>query len=202
MMLSIGTVSSTSRRLLKSGPNGSSWRVGHYADLPTRNQISHAQESHEQVEAFKFTITDNPGLIEDASDNVGLGHSFLQSRERSHALVYVVDLSGPAPWDELRMLQEELEKYKCGMRERARMVIANKADLLASEVIRKRCDLRDSRSLSGRCTTMAGCSMSYQPLASLAGKFRSWYENCRLTWRSKIASRTLSIPTPSHISQP
>jgi GTP-binding protein len=102
-------------------------------DMLTRNQISFAQDSHNQVEAFRFTIADNPGLVEDVSDNVGLGHSFLRSMERSHALVYVMDLSGAAPWDELRMLQEELEKYKCGMNKQARMVIANKADLLANE---------------------------------------------------------------------
>jgi GTPase len=78
-------------------------------------------------------IADNPGLIEDASEHIGLSHSFLRSMECSLALVYVVDLSGPAPWDDLRMLQEELEKYKEGMSRRARMVIANKADLLASD---------------------------------------------------------------------
>jgi len=104
---------------------------GAYADMPTRNQ--NTQDDHEQVEAFRFTVADNPGLIEDASNNVGLGHSFLRSMERSHALVYVVDLSGPAPWDELRMLQQELEKYKRGFSKRARMVIANKADLLAGD---------------------------------------------------------------------
>jgi len=83
---------------------------GAYADMPTRNQILHTRDDHEQVEAFRFTIADNPGLIEDASNNVGLGRSFLRcSMERSHALVYVVDLSGPAPWDELCMLQQELE---------------------------------------------------------------------------------------------
>jgi GTP-binding protein len=55
--------------------------------------------------------------------------------ERSHALVYVVDLSDPAPcqWDELPMLQEELEKYKLGMGKRARMAIADKANLLTSD---------------------------------------------------------------------
>jgi GTP-binding protein len=53
--------------------------------------------------------------------------------ECSQELVYVVGLSGPAPWDELRTLQEELEKYKHGVSERARMVIADKADLLASD---------------------------------------------------------------------
>jgi GTP-binding protein len=79
---------------------------GALADLPTRNRS--------QVEAFRFAIADNPGLVEDASDNFGLGHSFPRSMERSLALVYVVDLSGPAPWDELCMLREELESIKLG----------------------------------------------------------------------------------------
>ncbi|KIJ64768.1 hypothetical protein HYDPIDRAFT_111361 [Hydnomerulius pinastri MD-312] len=90
---------------------------GHYFDI---------------LESFRFTIADNPGLISRASEDVGLGHSFLRSIERSHALVYVVDLSGPAPWDELRDLREELEKYQPGMSDKARLVIANKADLLAN----------------------------------------------------------------------
>ncbi|KAF8843532.1 GTP-binding protein Obg/CgtA [Paxillus ammoniavirescens] len=83
------------------------------------------------LESFRFTIADNPGLISRASEDVGLGHSFLRSIERSHALVYVVDLSGPAPWEELGVLRGELEKYQPGMSEKARLVIANKADLLA-----------------------------------------------------------------------
>ncbi|KAH0831277.1 P-loop containing nucleoside triphosphate hydrolase protein [Lanmaoa asiatica] len=85
------------------------------------------------LESFRFTIADNPGLISRASEDVGLGHSFLRSIERSHALVYVVDLAGPAPWDELEILREELDKYKPGMSDKARLVIANKADLLASD---------------------------------------------------------------------
>ncbi len=90
-------------------------------------------------EEFRFTIADNPGLIEDASLNVGLGHSFLKSIERSAALVYVVDLStsptstdpnNPPPQKALLSLREELEKYKPGLSKNARLVVANKADLL------------------------------------------------------------------------
>ncbi|TFK53026.1 GTP-binding protein Obg/CgtA [Heliocybe sulcata] len=81
-------------------------------------------------ESFRFTITDNPGLIEHAAENKGLGHMFLRSIERSHALVYVVDLASPDPCEELRILREELDKYREGMSGKARMVIANKADLL------------------------------------------------------------------------
>ncbi|KAF7374885.1 putative GTP-binding protein P8A3.11c, mitochondrial [Mycena sanguinolenta] len=85
------------------------------------------------AETFRFTIADNPGLISDSSENVGLGHSFLRSMERSLALAYIVDLSSPAPWDELLVLREELEKYQPGMSRKARIVIANKADLLGGD---------------------------------------------------------------------
>ena len=123
---------------------------GEYADAPTRNQLAspetfpppgsgnelerrnRAGHQFDIIEAFRFTIADNPGLISGASENVGLGHSFLRSMERSLALAYVVDLSGPAPWDELVVLREELEKYKPGMSTKARIVIANKADLLGA----------------------------------------------------------------------
>jgi GTP-binding protein len=114
---------------------------GAFADSPTRNQKpasidgdpAHSGHDFDLIEEFRFTIADNPGLISRASEDVGLGHSFLRSMERSLALVYVVDLSAPAPWDELRVLRDELEAYQHGMSARARMVIANKADLLGGD---------------------------------------------------------------------
>lgn len=81
-------------------------------------------------EVFRFTIADNPGLIANASENVGLGHGFLRSIERARALAYVVDLNGERPWDELGVLRDELESYKTGLGAMCRIVIANKADLL------------------------------------------------------------------------
>jgi GTPase len=111
----------------------------HPDNLPESTLVSDSSEDprpghhFDIVETFRFTIADNPGLISRASENVGLGHSFLRSMERSLALVYVVDLAGPAPWDELRVLRSELEKYKPGMSTKARMVIANKADLFGGE---------------------------------------------------------------------
>ena len=84
-----------------------------YVYLSIRAASDHAlDDPYDSMESFRFTVADNPGLIEDASANVGLGHSFLRSIERSHALAYVVDLSTPAPWDEVQVLREELEKYK------------------------------------------------------------------------------------------
>jgi len=96
-------------------------------DAPTT-----AQEVHALKEVARFTVADNPGLVEHASDNVGLGHSFLKAIERCSALVYVVDLAGPSPWKELEVLEKELEAYKPGLSGISRLVLANKADLLAS----------------------------------------------------------------------
>ncbi|KAJ8585620.1 GTP-binding protein Obg/CgtA [Rhizopogon salebrosus TDB-379] len=99
--------------------------------LPDEEQLTgHHFDIHE---TFRFTVADNPGLISRASENVGLGHSFLRSMERSLALAYVIDLSRPDPWDELRDLKDELEKYQPGMSDKARVVIANKADLLGGD---------------------------------------------------------------------
>ncbi|KAF8607379.1 GTP-binding protein Obg/CgtA [Ceratobasidium sp. AG-I] len=85
------------------------------------------------TEQLRFTIADNPGLIARASEDVGLGHSFLRSIERSLMLVYVLDFSAPEPWNDLRTLHDELEVYQPGLPTRARLVVANKADLIASK---------------------------------------------------------------------
>nr|GAT60737.1 GTPase [Mycena chlorophos] len=105
-------------RLERGEPPSGPSRTGHRFDL---------------AETFRFTIADNPGLISNSSENVGLGQSFLRSMERSLALAYIVDLSGPAPWDELLVLRGELDKYQLGMSRKARIVIANKADLLGGD---------------------------------------------------------------------
>ncbi|KAH8833879.1 GTPase [Flagelloscypha sp. PMI_526] len=108
-------------------------RRGDFAFSATRNQAAGEITStyfSDIKETFRFTVADNPGLVEHASENVGLGHSFLRSIERSLALAYVVDLSGPDPCNEVSVLRDELEAYLPGLSRRARLVIANKADLL------------------------------------------------------------------------
>ncbi|KAI6022088.1 GTPase [Pisolithus marmoratus] len=121
-------------------------QLAEHADPPSfvlddQERTSHSEPVVDQhpgypfdiLESFRFTISDNPGLIAGASSNIGLGHSFLRSLERSHALVYVVDLAGDAPWDELRALRDELEAYLPEMSDKSRLVVANKADLLVPE---------------------------------------------------------------------
>lgn len=83
----------------------------------------------EKEEVFRFTLADCPGLLPDASQNVGLGHSFLRHIERARLLLYVVDLSQPHPEMELQVLKTELENYQEGLSKRAKLVVANKADL-------------------------------------------------------------------------
>ncbi|KAF7724819.1 hypothetical protein EC973_000704 [Apophysomyces ossiformis] len=80
------------------------------------------------ADQFQLTVTDIPGLIRGAHRNVGLGHAFLRHVERAKVLVYVLDLSGPAPWEDLRTLQEELEAYRPGLTRRQALIVANKAD--------------------------------------------------------------------------
>jgi GTPase len=124
--------------------------------------------------------------------------------ERSLALVYVVDLSGAAPWDELRMLREELEKYKEGLSERARMVIANKADLLASDgdpedvglarakLARLEEFVRANMDYDGQMLDVVPTSGKYsQNLRSVVQKLRTYVEEAR----SGI------MPRPSNVQQ-
>ncbi|KAG9087210.1 GTPase of the mitochondrial inner membrane that associates with the large ribosomal subunit [Ceratobasidium sp. UAMH 11750] len=82
------------------------------------------------TERVRFTIADNPGLIKHASENVGLGHSFLRSTERSLVLVYMLDFSSPELWTDLRVLRDELGVHQPGLPCRAWLVVANKADLV------------------------------------------------------------------------
>ncbi|KAG0174076.1 hypothetical protein DFQ28_009751 [Apophysomyces sp. BC1034] len=80
------------------------------------------------ADQYQLTVTDIPGLIRGAHRNIGLGHAFLRHVERAKVLVYVLDLSGPAPWEDLRTLQHELEAYRPGLTERQALIVANKAD--------------------------------------------------------------------------
>ncbi|GAA94551.1 uncharacterized protein L969DRAFT_47382 [Mixia osmundae IAM 14324] len=99
----------------------------HKLELAERQQLYDTR----RVERFRMTLADCPGLLPDASLNVGLGHAFLRHIERSKVLAYVVDLSAATPWSDLFVLRDELEAYQPGLSNKARLIIANKADMLA-----------------------------------------------------------------------
>lgn len=84
----------------------------------------------------RITVADIPGLINGASDNLGLGHEFLKHIERTRLLAYVLDMGGVDgrdPLEDFRTLQKELELYQKGLSKRKHVIIANKMDLPESK---------------------------------------------------------------------
>ncbi|KAI8080803.1 obg family GTPase CgtA [Gilbertella persicaria] len=80
------------------------------------------------ADQYQLTVADIPGLIKGAHRNIGLGHTFLRHVERAKILVYVIDVSGSDPFDDLKTLQYELEAYRPGLTKRQSLIVANKAD--------------------------------------------------------------------------
>ena len=80
-----------------------------------------------------FVIADIPGLIEGASEGVGLGHEFLRHIERTHVLVHIVDAAsteGRDPVDDIRKINHELEAYNPEIASRPQIIAANKIDCI------------------------------------------------------------------------
>ena len=80
-----------------------------------------------------FVIADIPGLIEGASDGVGLGHYFLRHIERTRLLLHVVDISGSEdrdPFDDFMIVNNELKKHGEKVENLPQIVVLNKIDLV------------------------------------------------------------------------
>src|SRR6266536_1387725 len=78
----------------------------------------------------QLTIADVPGLIEGASEGVGLGHEFLAHLERARLLVHVIDAGAGDPAEQFRTIDRELGAYGAGLGELPQVVVLNKIDLL------------------------------------------------------------------------
>lgn len=79
-----------------------------------------------------FVMADLPGLIEGASDGVGLGHQFLRHVERTKVIVHVIDMSGMEgrdPYEDYLTINKELRAYKKRLEDRPQIVVANKMDM-------------------------------------------------------------------------
>jgi len=80
-----------------------------------------------------FVMADIPGLIEGASQGVGLGHEFLRHIERTKLLIHVVDaagIEGRDPVDDVYKIQSELEAYNPQIARLPQVIAANKTDLI------------------------------------------------------------------------
>jgi GTP-binding protein len=78
-----------------------------------------------------FVIADIPGLIEGASEGVGLGHEFLRHIERTRVLIHMVDAAsteGRNPIEDIRAINKELEAYNPEIAKRPQIIAANKTD--------------------------------------------------------------------------
>lgn len=88
------------------------------------------------AKAGGYVLADIPGLIEGASEGEGLGHQFLRHIERCRLIVNVVDASGVEgrdPLEDLRIINEELEKYSPKLASRPRILACNKMDMADDE---------------------------------------------------------------------
>lgn len=89
-------------------------------------------------EGASFVCADIPGLIEGASEGVGLGHDFLRHVERCRLLLHVVDVSGSEcrdPIQDFEQINTELAKFSPELAGRPQIVVGNKCDLATQEQI-------------------------------------------------------------------
>ena len=83
-----------------------------------------------------FVIADIPGLIEGASEGVGLGHEFLRHVERTKLMIHVVDAAGTEgrdPVDDIYKINAELKAYNADIANRPQVIAANKIDAIYSD---------------------------------------------------------------------
>ena len=122
----------------------------------------------------QLTVADVPGLLEGASDGVGLGHAFLAHLERAHALVHVVAIDPEAgdPLEDCRRryaaIHGELAAHGGGLAERPQIVVLNKLDLWTTPTARRSCGRspRRSRARSCRPTRSSRATSTRRPSCS------------------------------------
>jgi GTP-binding protein len=88
------------------------------------------------LEEGGFVIADIPGLIEGASEGVGLGHEFLRHIERTKVIIHLVDgasTEGRDPIDDINKINAELRNYNPELADRPQVIAANKMDILSKE---------------------------------------------------------------------
>ena len=83
-----------------------------------------------------FVIADIPGLIEGASEGIGLGHEFLRHIERTKVIIHIVDAAGTEgrdPIEDIYAINKELEAYNPQSANRPQVIAANKIDVMYTD---------------------------------------------------------------------
>jgi GTP-binding protein len=104
----------------------------------------------------QLTVADVPGLIEGASEGVGLGHEFLAHLERARLLVHVIDAAAGDCEAQFRTIDRELGAYGAGLDELPQVVVLNKLDLLTEPPSFELDDARILRVFALSCATGEG----------------------------------------------
>ena len=84
-----------------------------------------------------YVIADIPGLIEGASEGVGLGHEFLRHVERCRFLLHIVDMTAPNPLENYKIINNELAKHSERLKNLYQITVLNKSDAV-EEAVRER----------------------------------------------------------------
>lgn len=88
------------------------------------------------ADAKGFVIADIPGLIEGASEGIGLGHEFLRHIERTRIIIHIVDAAGTEgrnPVQDIYAINNELKKYNEDILKRPQVIAANKIDVMPQD---------------------------------------------------------------------
>ena len=104
----------------------------------------------------QLTVADVPGLIEGASEGVGLGHEFLAHLERANLLLHVIDASEDDVAERFATIDAELAAYGAGLEARPQAIVLNKIDLRADLPSFGVTDARVVRVFQVSCATGAG----------------------------------------------
>ncbi|MCH4150593.1 MAG: GTPase ObgE [Sphingobium sp.] len=105
-------------------------KVGAYPFTTTKPQLGVV--SHRDRE---FVLADIPGLIEGASEGVGIGDRFLGHIERCRVLIHLIDATQDDPVAAWEIVQNELEAYGEGLEDKPQVIVLNKGDLLGPELM-------------------------------------------------------------------
>ena len=155
---------------------------------PNLGQIN--VDSHRQ-----FILADIPGLIEGASDGIGLGHEFLKHVERAGILVHLVE---PAPMDlsdpieNYQAIRKELQAYSQELAERPEIVVVTKCELQESEeVVSRLTEILEAKPLTISAVTGQGLQELLEAV---------WSELDELRSRQAAAPKTFSLDDAATVS--
>ena len=146
------------------------------------------------AEEKSFVMADIPGLIEGASEGVGLGHEFLRHVERCRLIVHVIDVSGSEgrdPIEDFKAINHELENFSMELAEAPQIVAATKSDMamrslpLPKRVLKSLCMAHGSDLLFFRLLSSLMLSRSLRRSLTISSSQR---KTSVLLWRTAFIS--------------